>query len=70
MRRLVLTVVVHMQQSGFLTKRSNWFDISSTSIHFGCSLERLVTACWERAGLLAFLCVAFSCVLSLFHVVY
>ena len=33
----------------------------------GILLQRHVIACWERADLLALLCVVFSCILSLSH---
>ena len=36
---------------------------------FLSALCSLVVTCWERAGLLALLCVIVSCVLSLYHVV-
>ena len=61
--------------SNFLTDRSKavlflWIlfviciCLCHTAISVSCSL---MVTCWERADLLALLCVMFSCVLSLSH---
>ena len=42
------------------------FHVCHAVMSVPCSL---VVTCWERAGLLALVCVMFSCVLSLSHMV-